>query len=60
MYEQLPRDLEAAGNAGEFYSPRTITEFMVRMINPRLSEKVLDLACGTGGFLSNSIEHIRT
>lgn len=59
MYEQLLRDLQAAGNAGEFYTPRAVTEFMVRMTNPRLGEKVLDPACGTGGFLSCTIEHIR-
>ena len=59
MYEQLLRDLQAAGNAGEFYTPRAVTEFIVRMVNPRLGEKVMDPACGTGGFLSCSIEHIR-
>ena len=60
MYEQLLRDLQAAGNAGEFYTPRAVTEFMVRMVNPHLGEKVLDPACGTGGFLTCSIEHIRS
>lgn len=59
MYEQLLRDLQAAGNAGEFYTPRPVTEFMVQMVNPRLGDKVMDPACGTGGFLSCSIEHIR-
>lgn len=59
MYEQLLRDLQAAGNAGEFYTPRAVTEFMVRMVNPKLTEKVLDPACGTGGFLSCAIEHVR-
>jgi len=59
MYEQLLRDLQAAGNAGEFYTPRAVTEFMVRMANPRLGEKVMDPACGTGGFLSCTIEHVR-
>ena len=56
MYEQLLRDLQAAGNAGEFYTPRAVTEFMVRIANPRLGEKVMDPACGTGGFLSCTIE----
>jgi type I restriction enzyme M protein len=59
MYEQLLRDLQNAGNAGEFYTPRAVTEFMVRMANPRLGEKIMDPACGTGGFLSCTIEHIR-
>jgi type I restriction enzyme M protein len=52
--------LQAAGNAGEFYTPRAVTEFMVSMVNPRLPEKVMDPACGTGGFLSCAIEHIRS
>lgn len=59
MYEQLLRDLQAAGNAGEFYTPRAVTEFMVRMTDPRLGEKVMDPACGTGGFLSCTIDHVR-
>ncbi|MBK8222837.1 MAG: SAM-dependent DNA methyltransferase [Candidatus Obscuribacter sp.] len=59
MYEQILRDLQNAGNAGEYYTPRAVTEFMVRMVNPRLGESVLDPACGTGGFLSCAIEHIR-
>ncbi len=59
MYEQLLRDLQAAGNAGEFYTPRAVTEFMVRMADPKLGEKVMDPACGTGGFLTSSIERIR-
>jgi type I restriction enzyme M protein len=59
MYEQLLRDLQAAGHAGALYTPRAVTEFMVRMVNPRLGEKVMDPACGTGGFLTCSIEHIR-
>ena len=59
MYEQLLKDLQAAGNAGEFYTPRAITEFMVHMINPKLGEKVMDPACGTGGFLTSVIDHVR-
>lgn len=59
MYEQILKDLQNAGNAGEYYTPRAVTEFMVRMVNPRLGERVLDPACGTGGFLSCTIEHIR-
>jgi len=59
MYEQLLRDLQNAGNAGEFYTPRPVTEFMVRMVDPKLDEKVLDPACGTGGFLTCTIEHKR-
>ena len=59
MYEQILKDLQSAGNAGEFYTPRPVTEFMVRMVDPRLGEKVMDPACGTGGFLVNAVEHIR-
>jgi type I restriction enzyme M protein len=59
IYEQILRDLQSAGNAGEFYTPRAVTKFMVQMVNPRLGERVLDPACGTGGFLTNTIEHVR-
>jgi type I restriction enzyme M protein len=59
IYEQILRDLQSAGNAGEFYTPRAVTQFMVEMIDPRLGEKVLDPACGTGGFLTHTIEHVR-
>lgn len=60
MYEQLLRDLQSAGNAGEFYTPRAVTQFMVDMVDPQLGEKVLDPACGTGGFLTCAIEHVRS
>ena len=60
MYEQLLRDLQNAGNAGEFYTPRPVTEFMVRMVDPQLGDKVMDPACGTGGFLTCTIEHKRS
>ena len=59
IYEQVLRDLQSAGNAGEFYTPRPVTQFVVEMVNPKLGEKVLDPACGTGGFLTNVIEHIQ-
>jgi len=59
IYEQILKNLQSAGNAGEYYTPRAVTQFMVDMVNPRLGEKVLDPACGTGGFLVCSIEHIR-
>src|SRR5437588_2759110 len=60
IYEQILRDLQSAGNAGEYYTPRAVTNFMVEMVDPKLGEKVLDPACGTGGFLTCAIEHIRT
>jgi type I restriction enzyme M protein len=60
IYEQLLRDLQNAGNAGEYYTPRAVTQFIVQMVDPRLGEKVLDPACGTGGFLTGTIDHIRS
>jgi len=59
MYEQILKDLQSAGNAGEFYTPRAVTEFMVNRVDPKLHESVLDPACGTGGFLTCAIEHKR-
>jgi type I restriction enzyme M protein len=59
IYETILRDLQSAGNYGEFYTPRAITEFITEMVNPRLGELVLDPACGTGGFLTSAIENIR-
>jgi type I restriction enzyme M protein len=59
MYEQILKNLQSAGNAGEFYTPRAVTEFMVNRVDPKLSESILDPACGTGGFLTCSIEHKR-
>ena len=59
IYEQILRDLQSAGNAGEFYTPRAVTQFAVDRINPRLGETILDPACGTGGFLTGAIEHVR-
>ena len=59
IYEKILADLQAAGNAGEYYTPRAVTQFMVDIINPKLGEKVLDPACGTGGFLTNTIEHLK-
>ncbi|MFB2718130.1 type I restriction-modification system subunit M [Shewanella xiamenensis] len=59
IYEQILRDLQSAGNAGEFYTPRAVTKFMVNRINPQLGEKVLDPACGTGGFLACAVEHLK-
>jgi type I restriction enzyme M protein len=59
IYENLLASLQSAGNAGEYYTPRALTKFIVDMINPTLGEKVFDPACGTGGFLTSVIEHIR-
>ncbi|MFA0327072.1 N-6 DNA methylase [Vibrio splendidus] len=59
MYEQILKDLQAAGNSGEFYTPRAVTKFMVAQVKPKLGERLIDPACGTGGFLTCSIEHLK-
>ena len=60
IYEQILKDLQSAGNAGEFYTPRAVTQFIVKQVNPQLGEKVLDPACGTGGFLTATIAHLNS
>lgn len=59
IYETILKDLQSAGSSGEYYTPRAVTQFMVDMINPQLGESVLDPACGTGGFLTCTIDHVR-
>jgi type I restriction enzyme M protein len=59
IYETILRGLQGAGNAGEYYTPRAVTQFAVDMVAPKLGETILDPACGTGGFLSCAIENIR-
>ncbi|MGT2471675.1 N-6 DNA methylase [Paraburkholderia terrae] len=59
LYERILKDLQSAGNAGEFYTPRAVTQFMVDQVNPRVGERILDPACGTGGFLACALEHLK-
>jgi type I restriction enzyme M protein len=59
IYEQLLNDLQSAGNAGEYYTPRAVTAFMVQQIDPRPGEILMDPACGTGGFLTCAMRHMR-
>ncbi|MDM8564995.1 class I SAM-dependent DNA methyltransferase [Candidatus Halobeggiatoa sp. HSG11] len=59
IYERILTELRDAGNKGEYYTPRAITKFMTQMTNPKLKDKVLDPACGTGGFLTAAIDHVR-
>lgn len=59
IYEKILNDLQSAGNAGEYYTPRAVTDFIVEMVNPKLGDKILDPACGTGGFLVSALKHIR-
>ena len=59
LYESMLREMrDAAGDSGEFYTPRSVVRFMVEAINPRLGETVLDPASGTGGFLVEAFRHI--
>ncbi|CUN90597.1 Probable type I restriction enzyme BthVORF4518P M protein [Turicibacter sanguinis] len=58
VYETILKDLQSAGNAGEFYTPRPCTDFIVEMLNPQIGEKIADFACGTGGFLISAINHM--
>lgn len=60
LYEQILKDLQSAGNAGEFYTPRAVTRFIVEMIDPKLGESIFDPACGTGGFLSCAFDHVKS
>jgi type I restriction enzyme M protein len=59
IYETILKELQSAGDSGEFYTPRAVTQFMTDMINPQLGETVYDPACGTGGFLTSTIEHVK-
>lgn len=59
LYESMLREMrDAAGDSGEFYTPRPVVRFMVQVVDPRLGETVLDPACGTGGFLVEAYDHI--
>lgn len=56
IYETILKDLQSAGNAGEFYTPRAVTDFMAQSLAPKLGEHVADFACGTGGFLTSALK----
>ena len=58
IYESILRELQSAGSAGEFYTPRAVTDFMAKMIRPQIGEKVADFACGTGGFLTSWLKEL--
>lgn len=59
IYEGILKDLQSAGKSGEYYTPRAVTNFITEMINPVLDEKILDPSCGTGGYLTAAIEHLK-
>lgn len=58
IYETILKDLQSAGNAGEFYTPRAVTDFMAERLAPKLGESVADFACGTGGFLTSALKQL--
>ena len=59
IYEKLLNDLQTAWNAWEFYTPRAVTQFIVERVQPKLWEKIIDHACGTGWFLTWALEYVR-
>jgi type I restriction enzyme M protein len=60
LYESMLREMrDSAGDSGEFYTPRPVVKFMIQVLDPKLGERVLDPACGTGGFLVESYEHMK-
>ncbi|MDO5069688.1 MAG: class I SAM-dependent DNA methyltransferase [Neisseria zoodegmatis] len=58
IYETILKSLQSAGNAGEFYTPRAVTDFMVQVIDPQLGESIADFASGTGGFLVSALNRL--
>jgi len=60
LYESMLKEMrDAAGDSGEFYTPRAVVRFMVAVMNPRLGEVMLDPACGTGGFVVETFSHLQ-
>ena len=58
IYETILKELQSAGSSGEFYTPRAVTDFIAKMINPQIGEQVADFACGTGGFLTSWLKEL--
>ncbi len=58
IYESILKELQSAGSSGEFYTPRAVTDFMAKMIQPQIGEKMADFACGTGGFLTSWLKEL--
>ena len=59
IYETILKDLQSAGKSGEFYTPRAVTDFIVKMVDPKIGQTVADFACGTGGFLVSALNHMK-
>ncbi len=60
IYESILKELQSAGSSGEFYTPRAVTDFMAKMVNPTIGEQCADFACGTGGFLISYLKVLET
>ena len=60
IYETFLSELQSAGTLGEFYTPRAITNLLAELTDPKTGEKVLDPACGTGGYLTSALEHLKS
>ena len=60
IYETILKEMQSAGTAGEFYTPRALTDFMAEIIQPQIGEKMADFACGTGGFLTSWLKVLDT
>ena len=58
IYETILKELQSAGSSGEFYTPRAVTDFMAKMIKPKIGEKMADFACGTGGFITSWLKEL--
>ena len=58
IYESILKELQSAGSAGEYYTPRAVTDFMAKMIQPKIGEKMADFACGTGGFITSWLKEL--
>ena len=59
IYETILKELQSAGSAGEFYTPRAVTDFMAQVIKPQIGETMADFACGTGGFLVSWLNQLQ-
>lgn len=59
IYENILKELQSAGSAGEFYTPRAVTDFMAQMIHPKIGEHMADFACGTGGFITSWLKELK-
>lgn len=58
IYETILKELQSAGSSGEFYTPRAVTDFMAKMVQPKIGEKMADFACGTGGFITSWLKEL--